>query len=51
MPTVYLPLFVIIMFSMMKDWYEDYKRYKSDKYENENDVLFYNKNEFIIKKW
>jgi phospholipid-transporting ATPase len=34
-PTIYLPLVIIVVITAMKDFYEDYKRKKSDTEENE----------------
>lgn len=39
LPTIYLPLFVIVMISMIKDCFEDLKRHNSDKDENNRKVL------------
>ena len=36
LPTMYPPLLLITVISMIKDGYEDYMHYKSDKEENEN---------------
>ena len=33
-PTIYLPLFVIVAISMVKDLFEDMKRHRSDREEN-----------------
>lgn len=33
-PTILLPLSTVISLSMIKDFFEDYKRWKSDKEEN-----------------
>lgn len=44
-PTIYLPLFVIIMISMVKDCFEDYKRHMSDQEENKRKVLCLSTNE------
>lgn len=35
-PTIFLPLIVIVIISMLKDIVEDYKRHKSDTEENNN---------------
>jgi len=33
-PTIFMPLFVIVLLTMVKDVYEDSKRHKSDSEEN-----------------
>ncbi|KAM3133208.1 hypothetical protein pb186bvf_014636 [Paramecium bursaria] len=40
-PTVYAPLLFIIIVSMIKDFYEDYKRHIADKEENEREIQRY----------
>lgn len=40
-PTIYLPLSFIILISGAKDFYEDYKRRKSDNEENRQPVSTY----------
>ena len=37
-PTIYLPLFVIILISMIKDLFEDLSRHKADKEENNKPI-------------
>ena len=37
-PLIYLPLFVIVLISMLKDYMEDYKRKKSDRDENNREI-------------
>jgi phospholipid-transporting ATPase len=37
-PVIYLPLFAIVIFTALKDLYEDYKRHRSDRNENEKIV-------------
>lgn len=34
LPTIYLPLVTIVILTAIKDFYEDYKRKKSDREEN-----------------
>jgi len=52
LPTIYLPLFVIIMISMIKDCFEDLKRHNSDKEENNRKVLCLQTNkEFKAISW
>ena len=51
-PLIYVPLFVIILVSMLKDYLEDYKRKKSDREENCRTVeAFHKENGFEIVKW
>lgn len=51
-PLIYLPLFVIIGISMVKDFMEDYKRWTSDKQENNKIISFYNgRGEFRSSLW
>ena len=38
-PTIFLPLVVIVAVTAIKDFYEDYKRKKSDQEENTRRVL------------
>lgn len=38
-PTIYLPLFVIILISMVKDLFEDLKRHRADKEENNKPIF------------
>ena len=38
-PTILMPLMTIVMITMVKDGYEDYKRYKSDQEENNKQAL------------
>ena len=37
-PTIYLPLFAIIIISMIKDFFEDLKRHRADNEENNKNV-------------
>jgi len=52
-PTLLVPLSVVILVSMTKDFIEDFKRQRSDNEENNNSVLVLDieKNEFVPKKW
>ena len=52
-PIILLPLCVVILVNSIKDFYEDWKRKKSDDDENNRKVEVYDldKKEFIIKKW
>ncbi len=43
-PTIFLPLFIIVLVTAIKDGYEDYKRRKSDKEENRSLVEVFNIN-------
>lgn len=49
-PIIYIPLFIIIMISMLKDVFEDGKRHKSDNEENNRDVLVFEHEGFVKKK-
>lgn len=42
-PVMALPLSFVVALSMIKDAYEDYKRHKSDKSENESLTQVYNR--------
>lgn len=50
-PTIYLPLFVIMLISMIKDLFEDLKRHKADKEENNKPVLKLTENGFEKVPW
>ena len=51
-PLIYLPLGVIIMISMIKDFLEDHKRWKSDREENNKHVEVLNDlNIFETIRW
>ena len=52
-PIMLFPLSIVISVSMIKDIFEDYKRHKSDKNENEKEVLVYNHDieEFKLELW
>ena len=51
-PLIYVPLFVIVFISMLKDYMEDYKRKKSDREENNREVeVFTRENGFETVKW
>lgn len=51
-PLIYLPLGVIIMISMIKDFLEDHKRWKSDREENNKHVEVLNDlNSFETMRW
>jgi phospholipid-transporting ATPase len=54
-PVMLIPLSTVIIFSMMKDAYEDYRRHKNDEKENETKVLALDprqkQNEFVPKMW
>ena len=49
-PTQYIPLSFILVLTAFKDFYEDYKRKKSDDEENRSKVLIYDENSKIILK-
>lgn len=48
-----LPLTFVVVLSMIKDAYEDYKRHQSDSKENNMVTLVYDKSEgkFVEKPW
>lgn len=48
--TAIFPLVFILLVSMLKDGYEDYKRHKTDKITNSKLVRIYKKNGFVQKK-
>ena len=50
-PTIYLPLFVIVFISMVKDLFEDLKRHNSDKEENMKEVLLLENETFVRAEW
>ena len=45
------PLTVIVFISMIKDIYEDYKRHKADKDENESQIEAYKDDCFKSTEW
>ena len=52
-PIILMPLSVVIIVNSVKDFYEDWKRKKSDDEENNRKVEVYDldKEKFVIKKW
>ena len=52
-PIILLPLCIVILVNSIKDFYEDWKRKKSDDEENNRNVDVYDldKKEFVTKKW
>ena len=52
-PIILMPLTVVILVNSIKDFYEDWKRKKSDDEENNRKVEVYDldKKEFVTKKW
>ena len=52
-PVILLPLAIVVSINGAKDFYEDWKRKKSDEEENDKKVYVYNKQkkDFEIKKW
>ena len=50
-PTYLPPLLFIVLLTMVKDAYEDYKRYKSDQEENNKETLVYRNGSFETAKW
>ena len=43
MPTIYVPLIIIVLVTAIKDFYEDYKRKKSDQEENNRKCKIWDK--------
>jgi phospholipid-transporting ATPase len=50
-PTILPPLAFIVLLTMIKDVYEDYKRYKSDEEENNKEALVYSQGTLVATKW
>lgn len=50
-PAIFLPLAFILLITAMKDFFEDYKRKKSDNEENARKVKVFDKGVFIDKEW
>ena len=50
-PLIFIPLSVIVTISMTKDFYEDWKRKRSDNEENNRDVLVLDNGQFVKKAW
>ena len=50
-PDTFLPLFVIVLVTMIKDLFEDIKRHKSDKEENSKKIQYFENCGITIKKW
>jgi phospholipid-transporting ATPase len=50
-PTILPPLAFIVLLTMIKDVYEDYKRYKSDEEENNKETLVYDNGKFVTMRW
>ena len=52
-PVILFPLFIVVSVNGVKDFYEDWKRKKSDDQENSKNTLIYSfkKKNFIKKKW
>ncbi|EGR28204.1 phospholipid-translocating p-type flippase family protein, putative [Ichthyophthirius multifiliis] len=46
-PVIYVPLLVILIITAIKDIYEDIKRHKQDKKENQIPTLIYKNNKFV----
>lgn len=40
-PVMAMPLFVVVLVSMIKDAFEDYKRHQSDDKENDTEALVF----------
>ena len=52
-PVILFPLFIVVSVNGVKDFYEDWKRKKSDDKENTKNTLIYSfkKKNFVKKKW
>ena len=51
LPTILPPLAFIVFLSMIKDAFEDYKRYKSDQEENNKQCFVYKDKKFVRTSW
>lgn len=49
MPTIYFPLVTIVTLTAIKDYYEDYKRKKSDREENHSECTVLAEDSLFIK--
>ncbi|KRX09193.1 P-type ATPase, cytoplasmic domain N [Pseudocohnilembus persalinus] len=50
-PTIYLPLVTIVAITAAKDYYEDYKRKKSDREENQSRCTVLREGVFVSSQW
>lgn len=50
-PFILLPLTIIVLLTMVKDVFEDYKRYKSDEEENKKPATVWRDNKWIDINW
>lgn len=52
-PVMLMPLSLVILVSMIKDIFEDYKRHKSDDSENDQEVLVFDSRQetFVMQQW
>lgn len=50
-PYTYLPLSIILLISMLKDFVEDFKRRKSDTEENRRKIRIFNENKESDAEW
>lgn len=48
---MFFPLVVVLLVSMVKDFFEDWKRRMSDKKENESQIELLNEVGFVKAKW
>lgn len=51
MPVIFLPLTFILIATAIKDYWEDYKRKKSDREENMQKVLCFESGQFTRTTW
>jgi phospholipid-transporting ATPase len=50
-PTIFIPLFLVVLVSMIKDFIEDLQRHKNDKKENEGDIEILTPIGFARRQW
>ena len=50
-PIIIFPLFIVVTISMVKDFFEDYKRKKSDKQENRKECHYLQEFKFDKIEW
>ncbi|EPT29287.1 proton ATPase, putative [Toxoplasma gondii ME49] len=50
-PTYLIPISIIVGLSVIKEFFEDYSRHKSDEEENSKQVLVFEKGKLVEKQW
>ncbi|KEP66507.1 UNVERIFIED_CONTAM: proton ATPase, putative [Hammondia hammondi] len=50
-PTYLIPISIIVGLSVVKEFFEDYNRHKSDEEENSKQVLVFEKGKLVEKQW